>query len=80
MKLAKIEAFEPRQAFQRVARDNKRMEASDIHQFIGRFRDNQLITPDACHYIIRYWNETKKHVGLEMPKKEEGYLTVMDFT
>ena len=56
------------------------MEASDIHQFIGRFRDNQLITPDACHYIVRYWNETKKNIGLEMPKKEEGYLSVMDFT
>ena len=56
------------------------MEASDIHQFIGRFKDNQLITADACHYIIRYWNETKKHIGLETPKKEEGYLSVMDFT
>ena len=55
------------------------MEAPDIYQFIGRFTDNDLHTPEACHYLVRYWNESKNYTGLGIPKKEEGYLTLIDF-
>ena len=55
------------------------MEATDIFQFIGRFADDQLISVDSCHFIVRYWNETMKRTGLEMATKEEGYLSITDF-
>ena len=55
------------------------MEASDIYQFIGRFTDDDIYTSDACHFLVRYWNENKSNVGLGIPKKEEGYLALTDF-
>ena len=55
------------------------MEASDIYQFIGRFNDNDLHTTDACHFLVRYWNEHIKRTGIQKAVKEEGYLTLPDF-
>ena len=77
--LARHVEFEPRQAFQRVARDYQRMEASDIQQFIARFTDEEMYQTEACHYLVRYWNEHKSYTGLGVPKKEEGYLSLTDF-
>ena len=55
-KLAKMTLFEPRQAFERVARDRERLEASDIFHFIDRFDEHQTVMMDSCHYLVRYWN------------------------
>ena len=57
-KMAKMGQFEPRQAYERVARDRERLEASDIYHFIDRFEEHHdgQNTVQACHYLVRYWN------------------------
>ncbi len=40
VRLAKMSKFEPRQAFERVARDRSRLEASDIFHYIDRFEEH----------------------------------------
>ena len=62
-----MDAFEPRQAFARVARDPHRLEASDIYHYIGRFVDHDTHTMEACHFIVRYWSQSEQRIGLGKP-------------
>ena len=55
-RICRLEQFEPRQAFARVAMDPHRLEASDIFHYIGRFEAHETHTIDACHFLIRYWS------------------------
>ena len=59
VRLARINDFEPRQAFERVARDRNRLEARDIFHYIDRFSEFETHTIEACHYLIRYWNQNQ---------------------
>ena len=78
-RLARMDSFEPRQAFERVARDQHRMEARDIFYFVGRFEEPETHTIDACHYLIRYWCQTKQRIGFKEPTAEEGSISLTDF-
>mmetsp|Transcript_42789 Transcript_42789/g.56515 ORF Transcript_42789/g.56515 Transcript_42789/m.56515 type:complete len:129 (+) Transcript_42789:98-484(+) len=57
-RLAKMGDFEPRQAFERVARDRNRLEARDIFYYIDRFSEHETHTIEACHFVVRYWNQS----------------------
>ena len=59
--------------------DPTRLEATDIFYFIGRFEDHETHTIDACHYLVRYWSQSSKRVGMQLPMVEEGSLTLTDF-
>lgn len=79
-KLARMDRFEPRQAFQRIGRDMHRMEAIDIFHYISRFEEHETHTIDACHFAVRYWNQSVKVIGLKMQQIEEGSLNLIDFS
>ena len=78
-RLARMDNFEPRQAFERVARDQHRMEARDIFYFVGRLEESESHTIEACHYLIRYWCQSKQRIGVKDPISEEGNITLTDF-
>lgn len=79
VRLARMHEFEPRQAFERVARDRNRLEARDIFHYIDRFSNHETHTIEASHYLIRYWNQSQVQIGLTRPKLEEGSLQMADF-
>jgi len=74
-----MDEFEPRQAFARVARDPYRLEATDIFHYIDRFEENETHTMEACHLLVKYWNQSMKRVGLKPASLEEGSLSFIDF-
>lgn len=55
------------------------MEARDIFYYIDRFSEHQTHTVEACHYVVRYWNQSQVQIGLGPAKIEEGSLMMGDF-
>jgi len=59
-----MKSFELNQAFTRIAKDSKRMQASDIFSYLERFVcDGQANIQDSCHFIIRYWGQDGSSVN-----------------
>ena len=55
------------------------MEASDILQFISRFSQNDFLTNEAGHYLVKFWNEGVRRIGAHTEFREEGQLSLLDF-
>ena len=68
-KLAHVPDFEPRQLFEKIARDGKQMTAEDIFQFTKLHPDSQHktdLTIEMCHLMIKFWEGNT----------DQGYLSL----
>lgn len=71
--------FEPRQAFQAISCDRKRLEAEDIIRFLWATRGKDCISEKSAHLLVKFWNESVRRIGFHQGAAEEGSLSLTDF-